>query len=105
MAERVGDARDERSLGPDHDEIDRERPGEVEQSLAVVGANWMAAPERCDAGIPGGGVKLGEDGAPGEAPGERVLATTGADEKHPHGPSLRRLGPARSRSFRCSAAL
>ena len=42
----VGDAGDERRLGPDDDEVDVERAREAEQALAVVGAHRVALAER-----------------------------------------------------------
>ena len=53
LAELVGDAGDERRLGPDHDEVDLERQREREQPVAVVGAHRMAAAERAMPGLPG----------------------------------------------------
>ena len=60
MPEPVGDARDERRLRPDHDEVGRDRPRQVEQAVAVVGTHRMAVAERRDPGIAGRRVERGE---------------------------------------------
>src|SRR6185295_20133245 len=88
VPELVGHARDERRLGPDHDEVDSERDREAEQPLAVDGPYRMACAEPRDAGIARCGVQLAERGAPGDPPGERVLARARADEEHLHAASL-----------------
>jgi hypothetical protein len=44
----------------------------------------MAARERGDAWVSGGGVQLCECVAPGELPRERVLSTTRADDQYLH---------------------
>ena len=69
----VGDARDERSLRADHDQVGVERQGQREQPVRVVGAHRMAAPERGDARVAGRGMELGQLRAAGEAPRERML--------------------------------
>ena len=48
----------------------------------------MTTPERGDARVAGRRMKLGEQRALGEPPGERVLAGTRADDHHLHRPSL-----------------
>ena len=50
----------------------------------------MAAAERGDAGVAGGGVQLRQAGALRESPRERVLTRTRADDEHLHRPSLLR---------------
>ena len=42
----VGDARDERSLRPDHGQLGAQRHGEPEQTVAVVRTHRMAHAER-----------------------------------------------------------
>ncbi len=66
-AEHVGEARDERHLGADDDEIDLERAGEAEHGLDVVGPHRMAVPERGDAGVAGRGMQLASGAATGRA--------------------------------------
>ena len=74
MAKLVGDAGDERPLGPDHHEVDAERGREPEQAFGVVGTDRMAVPERSDPRITRCGVELGQQGALDEPPGEGMLA-------------------------------
>ena len=73
VAQLVGDARDERPLGPDHDEIGGERAREVEQAVAVLRADRVAVSERRDPGVAGRRVQLGERRALRDPPRERVL--------------------------------
>ena len=75
---------DERAFGADHDEVGVERHGQAEQAVGVVGAHRVAASERRDPGVARRGVELGQGGALLEAPRERVLASTGADDHHLH---------------------
>ena len=88
MAKRVCQARHERRLRADHDEVGLELPAKPEQALGVPGADRVALSEAGDPGIPGGGVERLEARALGDLPGERVLATPGADDQDPHAPSL-----------------
>ena len=57
---------------------------QAEQAVGVVGAHRVAASERGDPGVARRGVELGQAGALREAPRERVLASTGADDHHLH---------------------
>jgi hypothetical protein len=75
MSELVGDARHERRLGSDHDQVGRERHGQTEHAVTVVGAHRMALPERGDPGISGRGMELGQPRALSQPPRERVLAS------------------------------
>ena len=84
-AQLVGDARDERSLRPDHGEVDVEAARETEQGLAVLGPDRVAVAEPGDPGVAGRGVQRRQARRLGELPGERVLASTRADQEHPHG--------------------
>ena len=88
MAELVRDTRDERSLGPDHDEARVELAGEPKQALAVLRTDGMAPADGGDAGISGGRVQLGEVGALREFPRQGVLAPARADEEDFHAASL-----------------
>ena len=83
VAKRVCQARDERRLRADHDEV-----AKPEQALGIPGADGVALSDAGDPGIPGGGVERLEARALGELPGERMLATPGADDQDPHAPSL-----------------
>ena len=80
----VGDARDKRRLGADHDEVGAERPREREQALAVLGANRVTRAEPGDAGVPGRRVELLDGRALRELPGQRMLPPTGADDEDSH---------------------
>jgi hypothetical protein len=84
MAELVGEARDERCLGPDDDEVDPELAGERDERDVVVRAHGMAVGERRDSRVAGSGMQLVEVAAAGERPGERVLATSRPDDERPH---------------------
>src|SRR5581483_6833158 len=97
VAQLVGDARDERRLRPDDDEVDVERASEADEPVAVVGAHRMALRECGDSRVAGRRVQLVEERAPAELPGERVLTSSGADDQHPHAASLRKR-PARLRA-------
>ena len=70
----VRDSRDEWRLGADHDEVELMLPAEPEQALDIVHPNGMAARERGNPRVSGGGVKLCERVALGELPRERVLS-------------------------------
>ena len=84
VAKPVGDARDERRLRPDHDEVGGQLARQVEQALAVVGPHGMALGERGDAGIAGRRVQRRERRAARQLPRERVLARARPDQQHPH---------------------
>ena len=88
VAKCIGDAGDERRLGPDDHELGIERPCEPEQPVAVVVRDGMAGGERRDARVAGGGVQLRQRGGRREPPRERMLATARADEENAHRPSL-----------------
>jgi hypothetical protein len=93
MAERVADPGNERRLGADDHEVDREPASQREQSFAVLGANRMARAEPRDAGVAGRGVEARERGALRELPRERMLTPPGADDQDFH--RRERFGPAR----------
>ena len=77
---------DERHLGPDHDEVDRERAREREQALGVLRVHRVARPEPGDPRVAGRGVQLGEPRALRELPGERVLAPARPHDQNLHAP-------------------
>ena len=83
-AELVGHTGDERRLGPDHDEVGRERARQLEQALAVLGADGMAPSDRRDPGVARGGVDLLDHRALRELPGKRMLPPAGADDEDSH---------------------
>ena len=76
MAKLVGDPRDERRLGPDDDEVDAERPRQLEDGLGVLGPDGVAGAKGCDARVSGRGVELLERmlTARGFAPDDPVAA-------------------------------
>jgi hypothetical protein len=90
VAELVGDAGDEWRLRPDDHEVCLEGPCQGEEALAVLRSHGMAAAERGDARVPGGGVELFEIRRLPELPRERVLAPTGADQEYLHTRTLAR---------------
>ena len=95
VAQDVGDARDERGLRPDDDEIDAERARQPEQALAVVGTTGWHVASAAIPGFPGAAWSSVSGGRRGEPPGERVLATARADDENAHRPSLRATARAR----------
>ena len=73
MTKLVGDAGDERRLGRHDDEVDAERPRQLEDRLGVLGANRVAVAERRDARVSRRGVELLEQRGLRQPPGQRVL--------------------------------
>ena len=100
IPELVGEARDQRSFGPDDDEVDCEPPAERHERLVIVRANAVAGAERGDARISRGRVELAEPSALRELPGERVLSAAAADDEDVHEASL--IGPPGIRPARRS---
>ena len=97
MAQHVRDARDERRLGADHDELDLAASGRARAGVSASSApQRMAGREPGDARVPGRGVQLADLGRGGELPDERVLASSGSDDQHVHPASL--IGRQRVRS-------
>ena len=86
--QRVADARDERGLGPDDDEVGSELPGKPEQALSVLRANRMTVPDLGDAGVAWRAMELGQARTLGELPRERMLAPARPHEEHLHAASL-----------------
>ncbi len=72
------------SFGPDHDEVGSEGHRQAQEPVFVVGTHRMAATDRRDAWVARRCVELGQAGALREAPRERVLARTRADDHHLH---------------------
>ncbi len=93
-SEKVGEAGNERYLGPDDDEVDLERAREAEHGLVVVRADRVTLPESRDAGVAGCGVQLRQQRRLDELPGQRVLTATGSHEKNAHCASYFRSRPA-----------
>ena len=83
-AQAVGEPGDERRFRADDDEVDTQRAREREHAVAVLGEDGMTAAELGDARIARCGVQLVEPRALRDLPGESVLASTRADDEHPH---------------------
>ena len=77
LAQRVGNAFDERRLGPDDDEVDGELAREPEQALGVLGAHRMAMAVLRDPGIAGRAVELAS------SPGSARSSTRARARAHP----------------------
>ena len=84
VAERVGDARDERRLRADDDQVGRQRAGQRGDAVDVEHVHGVACRQARDAGVAGRGVQLGHRGRAGERGGQRVLAAAGADDQDDH---------------------
>ena len=85
----VHETRDEGRLRPDHDEIDRHRPAEIDHGAMVrhVQHHIGAVPRR--AGIAGSDEEPVAERARREAARQSMLPSAGTDEKNVHG-----LGPS-----------
>ena len=80
----VRDARDERRLGADDDEVDLVLAAEAEEALDVVHADRVAAAECRDPGIPRRRMQLRQPLALRDLPRERVLAAARPQDQHLH---------------------
>ena len=79
VAQLVGDAGDERRLGPDHDEVDGERRASASSPSPSSARTGWHVPSAAMPGIAGRGVQLGQRRALRELPGERMLARARSD--------------------------
>ncbi len=84
MAERIRDARHERRLGADDDEVGVQEAREPEQPVAVIRRDRMTRGERRDPGTSRRRVELVERRRRRELPRQRVLPTARADEEDAH---------------------
>jgi len=82
----LGEAGDERRLRPHHHEADRFLLAERRDRCVVGHVEDDARRHRRDAGIPRRTIELVEKGTLRELPGERMLASAAADQKHIHRP-------------------
>src|SRR4029079_10713895 len=82
--ELVRDARDERRLRADDDEVDLVLSAEAEEALDVVHADRVAAAERRDPGISPRRMQLSQPLAPRDLPRERMLAAARPQDQHLH---------------------
>ena len=85
LAHGVGDAGDERRLGPDDDQVGAERGGQVGDRRAVQRVDVVQGgePPRMP-GLPGAACTSVTAGIAGEGERERVLAAAGADDEGLH---------------------
>ena len=84
MAKVIGDPRDERRLGPDHDEVGGDRARNAQDPVAIIDTNWMAVTKGGNPGVAGRRVQLRQRRARRDPPRKRMLAGSRADEKHLH---------------------
>ena len=87
-AEAIDDARLERRFGTDDGEVDVAVASEALEAVDVAHVDRDALAELGDAGVAWRGDELEVGLFPGELPGERVLATTAADEEDSHGGNI-----------------
>ncbi len=82
----VGDARDQRRLGADDDQVDARatRPGAA-TAAPSSGSTSCSVATAAIPGLPGRGVHLGDRRVEGQRPGQGVLAPAGADDEGLHG--------------------
>ena len=86
VAQRVADARDERGLGADDDEVGAPLTGQGDDLLAGGGVGEARVlGERGRAGVAGGGGEGRHLGVAGEGEEEGMLAGSGADDQDAHG--------------------
>ena len=96
VAERVGDARDQRSLGADHDEVDGVLVREDRDRRGVVRVEGDERRILRDAGVAGGGEDLVRRLLRAQGEDDGVLARARAEDQDLHPASLPRvLGRAR----------
>jgi hypothetical protein len=84
----VGKARDERRLRTDDDEVDLQLAGECQEPFGVLRSHGMADRKSRHSRVSGRAMQCLQLGAPGDLPGERVLATARSDDENPHAPDF-----------------
>ena len=80
----VDDARDQRIVGPDHDEVDRVRPAERDHGAVVGDVERHALGLARDPGIARRAPQPVAQRAAGDLPGQRMLAPARAEEENFH---------------------
>ena len=80
----VGEPGHQRRLGPDHHEADLLVLAEARDRAVIAHVERHALGDRRDAGIARRAIERVEQGALRELPGERMLASAAADQKHIH---------------------
>ena len=83
----IHDTGGERSLGSDHDEVDRARLAERDHVSVVGGIERDTLRLARDPGVAGGAIKLVHQGACRDLPGQRVFAPARAEDEDIHGRS------------------
>ena len=78
------DARHQRRLGPDDDQVDAELVASAATSSPDIGSTSWSVATRLHAGVAGGRVHLGHRGIAVQRRGQCVLAAAGADDKGLH---------------------
>src|SRR5262249_10469143 len=78
----IGEARDERRLRPDHDQVDTLAPREVDERLVRVDADRDPLRVAGDPRIAGRPHQRVGQRALGDLPGQRVLASAAADQEN-----------------------
>ena len=86
-ADGVGDAGDERRLGPDDDQVGAHLAGEVGDAVPVeqAGRQVAAQGDGVDAGVAGGGDDRVDGRVGGQGADDGVLAGTGSEDENLHG--------------------
>ncbi len=84
LADDVGHPRHQRCLGPDHDQVDAERGGQVGDRLTVHRVDVVQRRDAGHPGVAGGDVHLGDRRVAGQGEGQGVLAATGSDDEGLH---------------------
>ena len=80
----VDQARDQRRLGPDHDEIDLRSRGRRDDAVEVFAADRDAFGDLGDAPIAGRALETVAERGGGNFPAQRMLAPAAADDQNPH---------------------
>jgi hypothetical protein len=84
VAQMVGEARDERRLRADYDEVDLQLASEGQQPFSVLRPHRMAVRKNGHTRVSGRAMQGLQLWAPGDLPRERVLATARSDDENPH---------------------
>ena len=92
----VDDARDQRRLGADDDQIDGFALGEADDALDVVGRDREAFGEGRDPGVAGGGIELAAAARLGDGPAQGMFAPPRSYHQNLHPPNPLAAIPAAS---------
>ena len=94
-AQRVGEAGDQRRLGPDDDEVDAGRAGRAGERRRIVGGRVERPRLAPDAGVAGRAQHLRALRRAQQRAHDRVLAPAGADDEDPQRPDAQ-IAPMKS---------